>query len=44
MEITVIKLLLGHRSLQTTANYLHVSGARWAQIRSPLEFLHATAA
>jgi site-specific recombinase XerD len=39
VEITVIKALLGHRSLQTTATYLHVSGERLAQIKSPLEFL-----
>jgi len=44
VELTVIKVLLGHRSLQTTANYLHVSGKRLAQVRSPLEFLRATAA
>jgi integrase/recombinase XerD len=39
VEITVIKALLGHRSLKTTANYLHVSGERLAQIKSPLEAL-----
>ena len=44
VEITVIKLLLGHRSLKTTANYLHVSRERLAQVRSPLDFLHGTAA
>jgi site-specific recombinase XerD len=44
VEITVIKMLLGHRSLKTTANYLHVSGARLAQIRSPLDLLHGPAA
>ena len=40
VEITVIKVLLGHRSLQTTANYLHVSRERLAQVRSPLEFIY----
>jgi len=40
VEITVIKMLLGHRSLKTTANYLHVSGERLAQIRSPLDLLN----
>jgi len=40
VEITVIKMLLGHRSLATTANYLHVSGERLSQIKSPLDFLH----
>ena len=39
VEITTIKVLLGHRSLMTTANYLHVSGERLAQIKSPLELL-----
>lgn len=28
VEITVIKMLMGHRSLKTTSNYLHVSGER----------------
>jgi len=42
VEITVIKALLGHRSLQTTANYLHVSGERLAQIQSPLQLLAPT--
>jgi len=37
VEITVIKMLLGHRSLQTTANYLHVSSQRMAQLQSPLD-------
>ena len=39
VEITVIKMLLGHRSLKTTSNYLHVSGERLAQIRSPLDLI-----
>jgi site-specific recombinase XerD len=39
VEITVIKELMGHRSLQTTANYLHVSGERFAKVRSPLDFI-----
>jgi site-specific recombinase XerD len=43
VEITVIKMLLGHRSLKTTSNYLHVSGERLAQIRSPLDFIHEAA-
>src|SRR4029453_1285887 len=34
VEITVIKMLLGHRSLKTTANYLHVSGERLGQIKN----------
>ena len=44
VEITVIKLLLGHRSLKTTSNYLHVSKERLAQIRSPLDLIHQPAA
>lgn len=44
VEITIIKMLLGHRSLKTTANYLHVSGERLSQIRSPLDFIHPPAA
>ena len=39
VEITVIKMLLGHSSLKTTSNYLHVSSERLAQIRSPLDFI-----
>ena len=37
VAITVVKMLLGHRSLQTTANYLHVSAERMAQLPSPLD-------
>ncbi|HZD07689.1 MAG TPA: site-specific integrase [Candidatus Limnocylindrales bacterium] len=44
VEITVIKMLLGHRSLKTTSNYLHVSGERLAQIRSPLDLIGQPAA
>ena len=40
VEITVIKMLLGHRNLKTTANYLHVSGERLSQIRSPLDLIN----
>jgi site-specific recombinase XerD len=32
-------MLLGHRSLQTTANYLHVSAERIARLHSPLDIL-----
>jgi integrase/recombinase XerD len=39
VEITTIKMLLGHRSLQTTANYLHVSAERIARLHSPLDIL-----
>jgi integrase/recombinase XerD len=44
VEITGIKSLLGHRSLSTTANYLHVSGERLAQVCSPLELIRPGAA
>jgi len=37
VELTVIKMLLGHRSLQTTAKYLHVSAERIARLQSPLD-------
>ena len=43
VEITVIKMLLGHSSLKTTSNYLHVSGERLAQIKSPLDFIREPA-
>ena len=39
VEITVVQRLLGHSNLATTANYLHVSQARLAQIKSPLHLL-----
>ena len=39
VEITVVQRLLGHSSLATTANYLHVRQQRLAQIKSPLQLL-----
>jgi site-specific recombinase XerD len=39
VEITVVQRLLGHTSLATTANYLHVRQERLAQIKSPLQLL-----
>lgn len=39
VEITVVQRLLGHSSLATTANYLHVRQQRLAQVRSPLQLL-----
>lgn len=39
VEITVVQRLLGHSSLKTTANYLHVRQERLAQIKSPLQLL-----
>lgn len=39
VEITVVQRLLGHSSLATTSNYLHVRQERIAQIQSPLQLL-----
>jgi site-specific recombinase XerD len=39
VEITVLQKLLGHSSLSTTANYLHVRQQRLAQVKSPLHLL-----
>ena len=39
VELPVLQRLLGHRSLQTTSNYLHVRAERLAQIKSPLELI-----
>ena len=39
VEITVVQRLLGHTSLSTTANYLHVRRERLAEIHSPLQLL-----
>jgi len=39
VEITVVQRLLGHNSLATTSNYLHVRQERLAQIKSPLQLL-----
>lgn len=35
----VIQMLLGHRSIKTTAKYLHVSRHHFADVRSPLDLL-----
>jgi site-specific recombinase XerD len=39
VEITVVQRLLGHSSLSTTSNYLHVRQERVAQVKSPLQLL-----
>jgi site-specific recombinase XerD len=39
VEITIVQRLLGHSSLSTTSNYLHVRQERVAQIQSPLQLL-----
>lgn len=37
VEITIVQKLLGHRSLKSTAIYLHVTAERFAGTKSPLE-------
>jgi site-specific recombinase XerD len=39
VEITVVQRLLGHSSLATTSNYLHVRQERLTQVKSPLQLL-----
>jgi integrase/recombinase XerD len=39
VEITVVQRLLGHSSLSTTVNYLHVRRERLSEIQSPLQLL-----
>lgn len=39
VEITVVQRLLGHSSLATTSNYLHVRQERLRQVQSPLQLL-----
>lgn len=37
--LRTVQILLGHRSLQSTARYTHLSEARRAKVRSPLDRL-----
>lgn len=39
VEITIVQKLLGHKSLSTTAVYLHVTEERFASTRSPLDYI-----
>jgi integrase/recombinase XerD len=39
VDLPALQRLLGHRSLKTTAHYLHVRAERLAQIKSPLDLI-----
>ena len=39
-SLRTLQILLGHRSLHSTARYTHLSEARRATLRSPLDLLH----
>ena len=41
VDVPTIQRLLGHRSVSTTMRYFHLSQARLATIRSPLDLLDA---
>lgn len=38
-DVTVVQMLLGHRSLRTTEKYTHISTAHIARTGSPLDVL-----
>lgn len=44
VEITVIRVLLGHKSLAATMIYLHVADTRFRELRSPLDSCAPSAA
>ncbi len=39
IDVTTLRMLLGHSHFRTTATYLHVSRERLASIKSPLDSL-----
>lgn len=43
VEITLIRVLLGHNSLAATSIYLHVADTRFRELRSPLDLLDRVA-
>jgi len=38
-DLYTISQLLGHTSIETTTIYLHIVPARYAELKSPLDFL-----
>jgi site-specific recombinase XerD len=38
-DLRTVQILLGHRSLHSTARYTHLTEARRATLRNPLELL-----
>jgi site-specific recombinase XerD len=41
-DVPTVQRLLGHRSVSTTMRYFHLSQARLATLRSPLDLLEAS--
>jgi len=39
VDVLTVQRLLGHRSVSTTMRYYHLSKARMAVVRSPLDLL-----